>query len=451
MVNDQYYKVCIKELRSTSVAALAMREDVSVFMRDLTKDPTMEKLQIHFQKLPAFVEALRAQTRKELRDTFLNACTSVCNTFEGQEGDSSLESLKKLDKLVSDAERRLGKALGQPELTRLGARITKLLQKRKGEQAEALLTNVFELLGDEDTSNEEKATKLLPQVQLLTQSFALVSWHQSLTAQGAVALSALMALIGTKGVDVVRGHNEDVSGMSQLLGVASKLCTHLSVVTSDPKKKAASSEDVEKANLLVQVCSAYVTCIKKDPCPLDTITSLQASVQRIESTTMPKELQSQAPDILKESKQCLLQLADLHRAEEEKKLAEVIVSLQKLLGIGDKDNVDQVVWYKNLKNNATLDEVLLCARGTILKESFAEKLTTKFKEALQVTGPLFRRHQNMSKTPLTLCVGLVNGCLPASCYLHFVYEFDLFCFSPHSRSIECQKTVQHCERAATIV
>ena len=174
---------------------------------------------------------------------------------------------------------------------------------------------------------------------------------------------------------------------SLALSTASKVAKQLEACTG----AAVEVKELEATNILVQLTSALLAArsMTKDTDSAEKhekIISLCSAMKRAAGVA--------AAELgLAEQYKLVLKTAAAHVDEQQKdagqalqtKLSEHIESLQKQLMLTPDSNVEHIVWYKGLEKDCSLKRVLEKAKGTIMSQKFAEKLTHDYACATQVS------------------------------------------------------------------
>ena len=124
--------------------------------------------------------------------------------------------------------------------------------------------------------------------------------------------------------------------------------------------------------MIVQITSGLCELQKTEQPDNDSIISMQAALKRAESTSIPDSLLGDCKAVVDAASQKVTEISRARKKALKARLGLCLDPLKKLLGLSDGVDPSKVVWYKALKEGASLT-----ACANLRREA-------DFKEALQV-------------------------------------------------------------------
>ena len=381
MLAVPFYAAAVKETRQKAVADLAMSHKVTDSFKKLQAEPDASALECELKKLPAYLDALRSSTCKSLQAAFLEACEGVCARLHNLPEPSleAMNELHKLNSVVSEAQSL--KLLPASEVTRMAARITVMLDKWRGHAAAMHVNGFFNILSDEEQSTEQKVAAVIPVLGKFTTHLENLTWDEDAIESGCAAFEKLRELHCHMCTEVTQ-KPDSLSSASQCLAGLAKLAKKLDAVQGTTTDGWQSEAEV--SNFLVQMMSAYVECPSAaDMKNFNPVVELMSARSRLDGIHVPDHISALVKALLTEVDAKVESIRDARTKALQSSFDTEIKSLRKTMKLGDGSAVENIVWWKDVPADASLQQLLKHAQKTILGEGFAQKIATQYRSAME--------------------------------------------------------------------
>ena len=389
-MSEPFYKGLEQDYRRSHVASLTMQDDVKYTMATLEGSLTADAFHQTLKKLPSWLDSLREVSVQEVRTRFCKAMELKGQNLQHTADPSDQEDVKELNAFSSFCElanNLLGKELGA-EIAKVSNECKKLQKRWEDALAFAQLRESIDfILVDEPVDNKAEDVKGCTTLISALQKVESVVATDSVIANLFNCFRPLLELAVYLCAKAVADSTKNDMGVS-VFGSCSHLSRYLEASNAHPDHLAELKKSLEGASSWVRMSTLLVE--RKDPKTM--VMDDVANPEVIEMLSLLQACKANYSAVGKEVADVLASSAQEYIALVAETLLKLVQdevdakmkALQQLLHLKDTDKVEAIVWWKSQGKDAPLEAVLDRVRETILKEDFAGKLKTTWKDSTAV-------------------------------------------------------------------
>ena len=389
---ESSYKMMEESYRQTYVASKRSQGDIDTCLAKLS-DPSFADLKLTLGYLPAWMDAMRSESVVEVKNAFLVAVTEYGQQLQREE--SSEIPLGDFLLFAEEVEQVCGaNAQGLAEL------MPELRSKQTESEKEAIckkiLSSIEQYLQDdyfpENASAQLEAYKpflsMLPTLdgnavsasQEILPKLTAAAWK---LLEAACAIAARVVEASTDATAVAKTASQVFAGLSQLgrflLQVQSEGAADLKT------QLAAVNPCVQLSSLLAEQQQQAEEDVANDKVATQQSMQMKVCLDRYKSVPAKEPFSKHLSSLVEASSESVNSVRQQVHEAATKDVATSMQKLRGLMGLSDGVAVAKVVWWKDLGQQSSLQDLMQLGEKTVMKETYAKSLKNEHSKADQVS------------------------------------------------------------------